>query len=127
MFAWIKTASAADAGVVTGAVAGVASPVLGIDPAIALAGTIGAFASLAFIRFLTARIAVTSVLCGIGAAFYITVPLTDYLVARWQLPPDAKLAIAFLLGLVGMNLLAGVVHYAQKFRRDPAAIVKELK
>lgn len=96
---------------------------LGIELGVATAGVIGAFASLIFMRELSAREAILAVLCGAGAAFYLTVPVVGYF--GW---PDAwKHACAFLLGLVGMNLLAGVVHLSRKWKANPTEFLTRLR
>jgi hypothetical protein len=132
MLELLKTAQAADAQSVVAAAGSTAATAgilhaLGVDLAIATAGAFGAGASLAYLRTLTARVAICSVLAGTGSAIYLTALVAAWIQKQLSMEGDPKLAVAFLLGLGGMNLVGGIVAWWKCFRKDPVNTTKELQ
>lgn len=132
MLELIKSVQAADAQAIVAAAGSTAATAgilhaLGVDLSVAMAGAFGAGASLAYLRNLTARVAICSLLCGLGSSIYLTALVSSWVQKQLSMELDPKLAVAFLLGLGGMNLIGGIVTWYQRFRKDPVNAVKEIK
>lgn len=103
-----------------------AGGMLGVKYAALVAGFAGGVISLAFLRELSRTQMVLAVLAGSACAGYLT-PLTIPMLARAagvEPTPAMENAAAFLLGLTAMNIIPGVMHLSEIFRRDPASALR---
>lgn len=96
---------------------------LGIKLSAVLAGLIGGIVSLSFIRNLTPLKAFLATLTGAASAAYMT-PL---IVNGLELGADFEHAIAFLTGLLGMNVLAGIFKVSERFQEKPLETLRDIK
>ncbi len=94
---------------------GPAEAYLGIKFSATFAGLVGALISLRFIQGLTWYLALASTLSGAAAASY----LTPMVVVAVQAGPGMENAIAFVIGLIGMNVIAGIVKLSVFFATNP--------
>ena len=82
-----------------------------------IAGFVGGVVSLAMIRDLTPKVAVTTVIGGTACAAY----LTPLIVAYFDLGgSELENALAFLTGVCGMKGVAGVFKLSERFRVNPS-------
>ncbi len=95
----------------------------GIKLSGALAGLIGGIVSLSFIRNLTPLRAILATLTGAASAAYIT-PL---IVRGFELEYELEHAVAFLTGLMGMNILAGFFRISERFQQKPLETLRDIK
>lgn len=91
--------------------------VLGVKVTALIAGFVGGIVSLAMIRDLTPKIAVTTVIGGTACAAYLTPLIVEYLNLGGS---NLENALAFLTGVCGMNGVAGVFKISQRFRNNPS-------
>ncbi|QIE87994.1 peptidase M48, Ste24p [Pseudomonas nitroreducens] len=80
---------------------------------VAIAGFAGAILSLSFLRGLTRKQAGAAVVTG----FLSSIFTTQLVVAYFGLPNDAesKNGVAFLIGLLAMNVIPGLKAFAERF------------
>jgi hypothetical protein len=100
--------------------------ILGVKYAALVAGFAGGVISLAYLRELTRAQMVIAVLAGSACAGYMT-PVAIPVMARAlgiDPTPAMENAAAFLLGLTSMNIIPGVLHLSEIFRRDPAGALR---
>lgn len=95
------------------------SGALGVKLASLVAGFAGGVVSLSFVRELSRWQAVLAVLTGSLCAGYLTPILALYLPAGVPEP-----TLAFLVGLTAMNLIPGILHLSDRFRREPESFLK---
>lgn len=95
--------------------------VLGLKFPTLIAGVIGGIISLSFIRNLSLFKGFTALLAGSFCAGYWTAPLAAYI----GVSPDSDNAIAFFIGVVGMNLIAGIYKLFEAFSEKPLQTIKE--
>lgn len=99
---------------------------LGVKYSVLVAGFAGGVISLAYLKELTRAQMIIAVVAGSASAGYLT-PVAIPLLAR-AVGIEASVAFenaaAFLLGLTSMNLIPGVLHLSEIFRRDPAGVVR---
>lgn len=103
-----------------------AAGVLGVKYSALVAGFAGGVISLAYLKELTKAQMVLAVLAGSASAGYLT-PVAIPMLARAvgiEASPAFENAAAFLLGLTSMNLIPGVLHLSEIFRRDPAGLIR---
>jgi len=103
-----------------------AAGVLGIKYSALVAGFAGGVISLAYLKELTRAQMVIAVVAGSASAGYLT-PVAIPLLARAvgiEASTAFENAAAFLLGLTSMNLIPGVLHLSEIFRRDPAGAIR---
>jgi len=96
---------------------------LGLKLATVVAGFIGGVVSLSMIRDLTPLKAFGTVLGGTACAAYLTPIALHYT----GLAGGAEHALAFFLGVCGMNGVAGVFKVSERFRAKPIETVMQLK
>lgn len=96
---------------------------LGIKADATIAGLIGGVISLSFLRDLTPFKAFLAILTGSACAAY----LTPLVVVYFRLGESGEHAAAFLTGLLGMNILAGLFKLSERFRNEPIKTIKNLK
>ena len=82
-----------------------------------IAGFVGGVVSLAMIRDLTPKVAITTVIGGTACAAYLTPLIISYLNLSGS---DLENALAFLTGVCGMNGVAGVFKLSEKFKANPS-------
>lgn len=95
---------------------------LGLKIGTVAAGLIGGVASLAFITNLTPRAGFTAVLGGAICAGLLTPAAAAYL----TLDGAMENALAFFLGVCGMNFVGGLFKVSETFRNNPVSTFKEL-
>ena len=90
---------------------------LGVKVSAIVAGFVGGVVSLAMIRDLTPKVAITTVIGGTACAAYLTPLIVNYLELD---NGDLSNALAFLTGVCGMNGVAGVFKLSERFRANPS-------
>lgn len=103
-----------------------AAGVLGVKYSALVAGFAGGVISLAYLKELTKAQMVIAVIAGSASAGYLT-PVAIPMLARAigiDASPAFENAAAFLLGLTSMNLIPGLLHLSEIFRRDPAGALR---
>ena len=96
---------------------------LGLKLATVVAGFVGGVVSLSMIRDLTVLGAIGTVLGGTACAAYLTPIALHYT----GLAGSLEHALAFFLGVCGMNGVAGVFKVSERFRTKPVETVIQLK
>jgi len=82
-----------------------------------VAGFVGGVVSLAMIRDLTPKVAITTVIGGTACATYLTPLIIDY----FQLGGSNLVhPLSFLTGICGMNIVAGVHKISERFKANPS-------
>lgn len=95
------------------------SGALGVKLASLVAGFAGGVVSLSFVRELSKLQAILAVLTGSLCAGYLTPIFALYL------PPVVpEPTLAFLVGLTAMNLIPGILHLSDRFKRDPSSFIQ---
>ena len=87
--------------------------VLGLKAGILLAGFIGAIASLAYMRDLTPARAGLALIIGTGCAAYVTPLMMGWMHLSG---PNGENAAAFIVGVVGMNLVGALSKGGERLR-----------
>ncbi len=95
---------------------------LGLKIGTVAAGLVGGVASLAFITNLTPKAGFTAVLGGALCAGFFTPAAASYL----SMTGSMENALAFFLGVCGMNLVGGLFKISHSFRTNPVSTFKEL-
>lgn len=95
---------------------------LGLKIGTIAAGLIGGVASLAFITNLTPRAGFTAVLGGAICAGIFTPAAASFLAVSGSV----ENALAFFLGVCGMNFVGGLFKLSERFRNSPVSTFKEL-
>ncbi|EFO33595.1 peptidase M48, Ste24p [Roseibium sp. TrichSKD4] len=96
---------------------------LGAKVSVMIAGLIGSIVSLTFMRDLTAGRAFLYIVTGTACAIYGT-PI----VVKWMgITEPIENGAAFLTGLVGMNVLAGLFKISERFRHEPIKTLHSIK
>jgi hypothetical protein len=96
---------------------------LGLKSGAVVAGFVGGVVSLSMLRDLTPLRAVGTVLGGTACAAYLTPLAIEYS----GLSGSSEHALAFFLGVCGMNGVAGVFKISEKFKTNPAETMAEIK
>lgn len=91
--------------------------ILGIKKAPLIAGFIGAILSLYFIKNLTRTKAAVAVIGGAACAAYLTPWIIVWFGLRGS--EEAESAAAFLIGILGMNIIGGVFFIGEQFKNNP--------
>jgi hypothetical protein len=103
-----------------------AAGMLGVKYSALVAGFAGGVISLAYLKELTRTQMVIAVIAGSASAGYLT-PVAIPIIAR-AAGIEASIAFenatAFLLGLTSMNIIPGLLHLSEIFRRDPAGALR---
>ncbi|EFO31548.1 peptidase M48, Ste24p [Roseibium sp. TrichSKD4] len=95
----------------------------GVKISALVAGLVGAVVSLTFMRDLSPARALLYIITGTACAAYGT-PL----VVKWlSLTGPTENGIAFITGMVGMNILAGVFKISERFKREPVKTYHAIK
>lgn len=96
--------------------------ILGAKKAPVIAGFIGAILSLYFIKDLTRTKAAVAVFGGAACAAY----LAPVLIAWFGLQgsEEAESGAAFLIGILGMNIIGGVFYIGEQFKSNPFQFFK---
>ena len=103
-----------------------AAGVLGVKYSVLVAGFAGGVISLAYLKELTRLQMVIAVFAGSASAGYLTPLAIPMIAGAVGIAPGAAFenAAAFLLGLTSMNLIPGLIHLSEIFRRDPASALR---
>ncbi len=96
---------------------------IGIRISVLTAGLIGGVISLSLTSNLTPARALTTVIAGAASAAY----LTPIAVAYFELGEGAENALAFLLGVSGMNALAGFFRMSENFAKSPLSTLRSFR
>lgn len=96
---------------------------LGVKLDTAVAGLIGGIVSISFLPNLTPMKAALTIITGAASAGYLT-PLVQ---AYFELEGHFENAFAFLIGFMGMNVLAGLFKLSERFRAKPESMIKGLE
>lgn len=102
-----------------------------------ITGAIGGIVSLAFMKEMSARMAIISLVGGAATAVYLG-PVVNHMLlfamAEYldiTLEPDAvqdfKSGVIFLIGAFGMSGMAGLSVLADRFKKDPVKTIKDIK
>lgn len=95
----------------------------GVKVASVIAGLIGGVVSLAYVPGLTPGKAFLAVVAGASSAGYLTPIVVNYL----GLSAEQGHGVAFLLGLMALNVLAGFFRIGERFREKPGEILENLR
>ena len=87
-----------------------------------IAGFIGAIISMRAIADAKPLSRVTSMLAASGAAGY----LTPAIASIWDLSLNMQNAVGFLVGLLVLNMAAGLIELSRKFATNPVLAVQDL-
>ena len=96
---------------------------LGIKFGAVVAGFIGGVVSLSMIRDLTPLSAVGTVLGGTACAAYLTPIALDFS----DLSGSSEHALAFFLGVCGMNGVAGLFKVSERFKSKPLETLNDIR
>lgn len=98
---------------------------LGVKYASVIAGLAGGIVSLTYLRNLTKWQAALAVITGAAVAGYGT-PLAVHFVSYFfgSVSIEAESSLAFLLGLISMNVVPGIMRLSEIFKRDPEKFVR---
>jgi hypothetical protein len=97
---------------------------IGIRVGSVVAGLVGGVLSLSMLPRLTFRKAVTAVLGGGACAAYGTPLAVEYLGIASR---NLENGLAFVLGVVGMNLLGGAMKLSDRWRKEPSLDLDALR
>lgn len=98
-----------------------ATTYLGVKHSALLAGFIGSLVALTFLRELTRLQMLAALGTGLATSTYLT-PLAMYYFSVAQAMNDG---VAFLLGVVAMNIIPAVIAITESIKNDPLAIIKK--
>ena len=100
---------------------------LGIEPTVIVAGLVGSVAALLLIPSLTFKQALAILVGGVGCAAYVT-PLAVQIFTYYfgDLSQNLENGMAFGLGVIGMNIIAGILKLAQQWRHKPTLDIREI-
>lgn len=96
---------------------------LGLKAGVVIAGLVGGVVSLSLVRDLTPLKAFGTVLGGTACAAYLTPIALEYT----GFSGATEHALAFFLGVCGMNGVAGVFKLSQRFREKPGETFQAIK
>lgn len=96
-----------------------ASGVLGIKFSVVIAGFMGGVIALTFVRQLTKAQMGAAVATGTVTTHYLT-PLATHL---GSLGPDVESGVAFLIGIMAMNIIPGFLKLSEAFKADPRSFI----
>ena len=92
----------------------------GLQPLLIIAGFAGGAVSLIYINKLTVKIAGLAMISGISCASFLTPLIVEY----FHLSLNAKYALAFIIGIMGLNLVGGFYKLGELFKKDPLKVLK---
>ena len=100
---------------------------LGVEPTVIVAGLVGSVTALLLIPSLTFKQALAVLVGGIGCAAYVT-PLAVQIFEYYfdDLNQNLENGMAFGLGVIGMNIIAGVLKLAQQWRQKPTLDIRDI-
>lgn len=96
-----------------------ASGVLGIKFSVIIAGFLGGVISLTFVRQLTKTQMAAAVSTGTVTTHYLT-PLAVHYTG---LGLDLESGVAFLIGIMSMNIVPGLLRLSEAFKADPRSFL----
>lgn len=98
-----------------------ATTYLGVKHSALLAGFIGSLVALTFLRELTKPQMLAALGTGLATSTYLTPLAMHY----FNVAQDMNDGIAFLLGVVAMNIIPAVIAVSETIKSDPLAIIKK--
>lgn len=101
----------------------VTASALGVKFGPVIAGLLGAILSMRAIAQATLLNRITSMLSASGAAGYLTPAIADWLNLTTQ---HMQNAIGFFVGLLILNITAGLIELSSKFAKDPVGATRDL-
>lgn len=93
----------------------------GVKLGILIAGVAGGVVCLTFVKPLTKLQGVLSVFTGAATSVYLTPIAAKY----FSMEGPTENGVAFLVGLVAMNLIPGIIKLSDKFREKPEDFLKK--
>ena len=100
----------------------ITTTVVGIHITPAIAGAIGAISSMRSVANLRWYERLFAMINGAGAAAYLSPAISMY----FALDSNGQHAVAYLTGIVALNLTSGVFEVSRKFAGDPIGTVAAL-
>ena len=100
----------------------ISSAVVGIKITPAIAGAIGAISSMRSVANLRWYERLFAMINGAGAAAYLSPAISKY----FSLDATGEHAVAYLTGIVALNLTSGIFEVSRKFAGDPLGTVAAL-
>jgi hypothetical protein len=95
----------------------------GIKPSVIVAGFLGGVIAMTFVRALTRTQMVVAVMTGTVTTHYLT-PMAVYYTG---LNTEREDGIAFLIGIMAMNIIPGMLKLSEIFSNDPRSLIPSLK
>jgi len=92
----------------------------GTKVSVLMGAAIGAVFSLIITKGLRPLAAIISLFVGFVTSVYVTPMIVDYFAIG---TPSLENGIAFLLGVVGMNLLRGLSVISENFSKNPLSVI----
>lgn len=92
----------------------------GIKLGILIAGVAGGVVCLSYVKPLNKWQGVLAVFTGAVTSVYLTPIATKY----FSMEGPTENGVAFLVGLVAMNILPGIIKLSERFREKPEDFVK---
>ena len=86
-----------------------------------LAGFFGSLVALTFLKELTRFQMFAALLTGVTTSSYATPALMYY----FELPMELNDGLAFLMGVIAMNVIPAVITVAEMRRKDPLSFIKK--
>lgn len=85
-----------------------------------LAGFFGSLVALTFLKELTRLQMTGALITGLATSTYLT-PLAMF---YFNLTPEVNDGIAFLMGIVAMNIVPAIISVSEVIRKDPLELIK---
>jgi len=98
-----------------------ATTLFGVKHSALLAGFVGSLVALTFLRELTRLQMLAALGTGLATSTYLTPLVMHY----FTIPSDMNDGVAFLLGVVAMNIIPAVIVISESIKNDSLAIVKK--
>jgi hypothetical protein len=95
----------------------------GIKPSVIVAGFLGGVIAMTFVRALTRTQMTVAVITGTITTHYLT-PMAVYYSG---LNVERQDGIAFLIGVMAMNIIPGMLKLSEMFSNDPRSFIPSLK
>jgi hypothetical protein len=98
-----------------------ATTLFGVKHSALLAGFVGSLVALTFLRELTRLQMLTALGTGLATSTYLTPLVMHY----FGVTQDMNDGVAFLLGVVAMNIIPAVIAISESIKNDPLAVIKK--
>lgn len=100
-----------------------ATTLFGVKHSALLAGFVGSLVALTFLRELTRL----QMLAALGTGLATSTYLTPLVMRYFTIPSDMNDGVAFLLGVVAMNIIPAVIAIPEAIKNDPLAAIKKFR